>query len=57
MPYSTRAVSPCLAIVNGQADFDSCLGSGRIAENLAAKYGSRFAVETLIFRFGAGTAF
>jgi predicted dehydrogenase len=50
MHYATHAVSPCLAIVNGQADSVSCLGSGRIAEQLAAKYGSPFAVETAHFK-------
>jgi predicted dehydrogenase len=50
MHYATHAVSPCLAIVNGQADFVSCLGSGCIAEKLAAKYGSPFAVETAHFK-------
>ena len=49
MHYATHAVSPCLAIVNGQADSVSCLGSGRIADQLAAKYGSPFAVETAHF--------
>jgi hypothetical protein len=53
MHYATHAVSPCLAIVNGQADSVSCLGSGRIAENLAAKYGSPFAVETAHFKVRA----
>ncbi len=50
MHYATHAVSPCLAIVKGEADYVSCLGSGRIAENLANKYGSPFAVETAHFQ-------
>jgi predicted dehydrogenase len=49
MHYATHAVSPCLAIVRGQAETVSCLGSGRIAPALAAKYGSPFAVETAHF--------
>lgn len=49
MHYATHAVSPCLAIVRGQADAVSCLGSGRISETLADKYGSPFAVETAHF--------
>ena len=53
MHYATHAVSPCLAIVNGQADSVSCLGSGRIAEKFAAKYGSPFAVETAHFKVRA----
>src|SRR5712664_1567441 len=46
MHYATHCVSPCLAIVKGEADFVSCLGSGRIAENLIGKYGSPFSFET-----------
>jgi len=49
MHYATHAVSPCLAIVNGMADSVSCLGSGQIAQGLAHKYGSPFAVETAHF--------
>ncbi len=50
MHYATHAVSPCLALVKGQADYVACLGSGRIAENLAAKYSSPFAVESALFK-------
>jgi predicted dehydrogenase len=50
MHYATHAVSPCLAIVNGEASQVSCLGSGSIAPNLAAKYGSSFAVESALFQ-------
>jgi predicted dehydrogenase len=50
MHYATHAVSPCLAIVHGQAEFVSCLGSGHISETLASKYGSPFAVETAHFK-------
>jgi len=50
MHYATHAVSPCLAIVGGQAESVSCLGSGQIAEQLASKYGSPFAVETAHFQ-------
>ena len=46
MHYATHCVSPCLAIVKGEADYVSCLGSGRIAENLIGKYGSPFSFET-----------
>src|SRR5579884_2369122 len=49
MHYATHAVSPCLALVNGEADYVCCFGSGRIAERLAAKYGSPFAVESALF--------
>jgi predicted dehydrogenase len=53
MHYATHAVSPCLAIVNGQAESVSCLGSGHIADVLASKYGSPFAVETAHFNVRA----
>lgn len=50
MHYATHAVTPCLALVNGEADNVSCLGSGRIADNLTAHYGSPFAVESALFK-------
>jgi predicted dehydrogenase len=50
MHYATHCVSPCLAIVQGEADYVSCLGSGRIAEHLIPKYGSPFSFETAHFR-------
>ncbi|MBI4892083.1 MAG: Gfo/Idh/MocA family oxidoreductase [Acidobacteria bacterium] len=50
MYYATHAVSPCLALVRGQASHVSCFGSGRIAQSLAAKYGSPFAVESALFQ-------
>lgn len=50
MHYATHAVSPCLALVKGEADFVSCMGSGRIADILAQRYGSPFAVESALFK-------
>jgi predicted dehydrogenase len=50
MHYATHAVSPCLALVRGEADYVSCFGSGRIADSLVARYGSPFAVESALFR-------
>jgi predicted dehydrogenase len=50
MHYATHCVSPCLAIVKGEADYVSCLGSGRIEEKLIAKYGSPFSFETAHFK-------
>ncbi|MBI4877154.1 MAG: Gfo/Idh/MocA family oxidoreductase [Acidobacteria bacterium] len=50
MHYATHAVSPCLALVRGEAENVSCYGSGCIAESLAAKYGSPFAVESALFK-------
>lgn len=46
MHYATHCVSPCLAMVKGEAESVSCVGSGRIAENLIAKYGSPYSFET-----------
>jgi predicted dehydrogenase len=50
MHYATHAVSPCLALASGEADYVSCFGSGRIADWLIAKYGSPFAVESALFK-------
>jgi predicted dehydrogenase len=50
MHYATHAVSPCLALVKGEAEHVSCYGSGSIAANLVAKYGSPFAVESALFK-------
>jgi predicted dehydrogenase len=46
MYYATHCVSPCLAIAGAEAEYVSCVGSGRIASELAAKWGSPFAVES-----------
>lgn len=50
MHYATHAVSPCLALVKGEAEYVACFGSGRIAESLQAKYGSPFAIESALFK-------
>ena len=50
MHYATHAVSPCLALVRGGAEYVACFGSGRIRDELAAKYGSPFAVESALFK-------
>jgi predicted dehydrogenase len=50
MHYATHAVSPCLALANGEAEFVSCFGSGHIAPRLVSKYGSPFAVESALFK-------
>lgn len=46
MHYATHCVGPCLALTGARAEWVSCLGSGRIADDLAGRYGSPFAVET-----------
>src|SRR4029077_13482640 len=50
MHYATHAVSPCLALVRGEAEYVSCFGSGRIEDRLIAKYASPFAVESALFK-------
>jgi len=50
MHYATHAVSPLLALAGQEAEYVSCFGSGKIADNLVAKYGSPFAVESALFR-------
>lgn len=48
MHYATHAVSPVLALAGSLAESVVCLGSGRISEDLSARYGSPFAVETAL---------
>jgi predicted dehydrogenase len=50
MHYATHVVSPCLALAAKDAEYVSCFGSGSIAANLVAKYGSPFAVESAHIR-------
>jgi len=54
MHYATHCVSPCLALVGkpgspGMADAVTCHGSGRIREELIAKYNSPFALQSATF--------
>lgn len=46
MHYATHVVSPVLGLLDGRAEYVSCLGSGRIRESLAEKSGNPFAVES-----------
>jgi len=46
MHYATHCVGPCLALAKREAEYVSCLGSGKIDENLIKKYNSPFAIET-----------
>ena len=46
MHYATHVVSPCLGLVDGRAEYVTCMGSGAIAPELAAKSGCSFAVES-----------
>jgi len=51
MYYSTHCISPCLGIVQGEAEYVSCFGSGSIRPELASIYGSPYAVETSHIKF------
>ena len=51
MHYATHCVGPVLALTNGQAEYVSCFGSGRIDDALIPKYGSPFAIETAHIKF------
>ena len=46
MHYATHVVSPCLGLVDGQAEYVSCFGSGTVREDIQRKSGSKFAVES-----------
>lgn len=51
MWYATHCVGPVLGLTRGEAASVSCVGSGRIAKDLAKKYGSPFAIESAHIRF------
>ena len=46
MHYATHCVGPCLALERKDAEEVSCFGSGRIRDELVARYGSPFAIES-----------
>lgn len=49
MHYATHAVSPLLSLLNARAKTVRCLGSGTMSDDLVAKYGNPYPVETAIF--------
>jgi predicted dehydrogenase len=51
MWYATHCVGPVAALAGAAAEYVSCFGSGQIREDLAAKYGSPFAVESAHLKF------
>ncbi len=51
MHYATHCVGPVVALAGADAEFVSCLGSGRIDEHLIGKYNSPFAIETCHIKF------
>lgn len=46
MHYATHVVSPVLAMVDGLAEYVSCLGSGAVHDEVARRSGNTFAVES-----------
>ncbi|MAG94436.1 MAG: oxidoreductase [Planctomycetaceae bacterium] len=46
MHYATHVVSPVLGLLNGCAEYVSCIGSGTINDRLAEKSGNKYAVES-----------
>ena len=46
MHYATHVVSPCLGLLNGRAEYVSCFGSGAVRDDIRAKSGNPFAVES-----------
>src|SRR5260370_18226911 len=51
MDYATHCVSPCVAILDGEAESVSSFGSGRIRDDLISRHGSPFAVESAPIAF------
>lgn len=51
MHYATHCVGPVLALPKAEAEYVSCMGSGKIDENLISKYGSPFAIETCHIKY------
>jgi len=50
MHYATHAVSPLMALIDGEVESVVCFGSGTIREEYAKRYGSAFAIETSLMR-------
>ena len=51
MHNATHAISPTLALRKDQAEWVSCLGSGRIEERMVAAYGAPYAIESTHIQF------
>jgi len=46
MHYATHVVSPVLGLVDGRAEYVTCLGSGEVRDDIREKSGCSFAVES-----------
>ncbi len=53
MWYATHAVAPLLALAETRATRVHCFGSGQMREDLVARYGNPYPVETAIFELAA----
>ena len=51
MWYATHCVGPVAGLIGRSAEYVSCFGSGTIRQELVARYGSPFAVETAHIKF------
>ena len=51
MHYATHCVGPIVGLIGKEASHVSCVGSGRIDENLIPKYNSPYAVESCHIQF------
>jgi len=51
MHYATHCVGPIVGLIGKEASLVSCVGSGRIDENLISKYNSPYAVESCHIQF------
>ena len=51
MHYATHCVGPIVGLIGKEASYVSCVGSGRIDENLIPKYNSPFAIESCHIQF------
>ena len=51
MHYATHCVGPIVGLIGKEASHVSCVGSGRIDENLIPKYNSSYAVESCHIQF------
>ena len=46
MHYATHVVSPVLGLLDGRAEYVTCMGSGTVSDELAAKSGYSSAVQS-----------
>ena len=54
--YGTHAIAPLVGLSNSRIERVSCLGSGKMRDELVKQYGNPFPTETAHFRFSNGLA-